>query len=338
MRASGQAATLLAAFAACLATLVGCGGLSNDAVVVRVGNLAFSKAKVDHWTNVIKHGGAFGGFRGAPPRGAPRRRAVTLLITSNWLILEAAHLGLSPAEATVRQALNEQQQSAEFQRRLRKTGEAIADVKLEVAAELAGEAIRQALARRAARLTQRALLNLYRGHPNLLSGLEVRVTDLIENQPSAAAATALARRIGSGRRFVARAHHERVSRTAGFMRTPEKVKLVDAIFAARPGVVSAPVKLNGEWAVFVVRKVIPAPAKPLSSVRTEAAQLLDVAQQHAIASKFDSEYRARWRSRTTCRSDYVAPGCPQFTGLLEPYEDPFTKRAHPLLAEGLLRD
>jgi hypothetical protein len=334
-RGPGQAAKLLAILGVCAGlTACGGGGFGSDTTVVRVGNLAISKAVVDHWASVIKRGGAFSGFRGAPPRGTPRQRAITLLVTSNWLIAEAERQGVAAPEATVAQALVERERSPEFHKRLRETGQTLAGVEFEMRAELAGEAIRAKLASGAAHFSPRDLVAFYRANPRLFSGLEARVTDLLENQPSPSAAAALVRRIGTGRRFAEMANHEQVSRTSGYMQTPEKVKLVEAIFAARPGVVSRPMPLNGTWTVFVVRKLLPPKLKPLASVHAEASRLLNVARQHEIASVFDSEYRRRWSARTSCRSGFVAPGCPQYRGQLDAYEDPFSTRAHPLLSEG----
>jgi hypothetical protein len=336
MRASAQAARLLVALGLGPASIAGCGEPSGNAVVLRVGSRAITKAEVDHWTRVIERGGAFSGFRGSPPHGNPRQRAVTLLITSDWLADEARRLGVAPAAGTIQRALAEREQSTEFQKQLRATGQTVADVALEMRAELAGEAIREELARRASQFTQRDLVDFYHANPRLFSGLEVRVTDLLEGQPSASAAAALVARIGTGPRFAKLAYHERVSRTPSFMGTPEKVKVVNAIFAARPGVASSPMKLNGSWAVFVVRKALPPALKPFASVRTEVLQRLNVARQQAVAARFDGEYTKRLRSEASCRAGYVAPGCPQFTGQLAAYEDPFSRRAHSLLSERAL--
>jgi hypothetical protein len=321
---------------ACVSILLGlssCGGVANDDTVVRVGGLAFSKTTVDHWTSVIEHGGAFSGFRGAPRHGTPRQRAITLLISSNWLIDEAAREGVAIPEPVVDEALAERERSAEFRKHLRATGQRVADVKLELRAELAGEAIREKLAGNAAEFSRRDLVAFYHDNGPMFSSLEVRLTDLVENLPSASAAEALVRRIGRGRRFAKLAYHEQVSRTAGFMRTPEKEKVVDAIFAARTDVVSRPMMLNGHWAVFVVRKAVPPKVEPLARVHTEVASRLDVARQREIAARFDREYTERLRAMTSCRAGYVAPGCPQFTSPLGAYEDPFSRRAHPLLSE-----
>jgi hypothetical protein len=338
MPAPGQAAKLLIAVGVC-AGLSACGsGIRSDATVLEVGHLAISKATVEHWTKVIERGGAFSGFRGAPRRGTAVQRAVTLLVTSHMLIDEAARQSVAAPRATIQQALSEREQSAEFNERLQTTGETIPDVELEMRAELAGEAIREKLAGEAAAFTRAELVDFYQSHPSMFSGLEVRVTDLIEDQPSASAAAALVRRIGTGARFASLAIREQVSRTPGYMATPEKTKVVDAIFAARPGVVSHPMRLNKSWAIFIVRRAIPPMPKPLGEVRSEVARSLDVSRQHEIASRFDSAYVARMRADTRCTSGYVAAGCPQFKGLLEAYEDPFSRRAHPLLSEAAVPD
>lgn len=337
MPARGQAAALLVVAGLCLAGLSGCGGgVGENAVVVRVGDHAFTKAVVDHWTAVVERGGAFSGFRGAPPHGTARQRAIALLVTSNWLIGEAAKQGVAPPQATVREALDERVQGAEFAKQRRATGKTPADAELEIEAELAGEAIREKLGGIAARFSPHELTAYYRTNVAQFSTLEVRVTDLIENLRSPAMAEALVRQLGAGPRFAKRAIREPVTRTSRFMFTAEKVKLVNAIFAAEPGVVSPPMPLNGSYAVFVVRRVVPPRPKPLSSVRAAAGRGLNVARQHEIAARFDREYLARWHAVTHCHSGWIGPGCPRFKAPLESYEDPFSHRAHPLLSEAAL--
>lgn len=331
MSARSQAAKLFVAAGVCVAGLSGCGGVSGDAIVLRVDGHAYSKRAIDHWTAVIRRGGAFVGFRGAPPHGTPRQRAVTLLITSNWLIDEAARQGVA-VQSAAREVLEERERSSELQKHLRSTGETLVDAELEIEAELAGEAIREKLAAGAARFTPSQLAAFYRANASSFSTLEVRVTDLIENLPSPAAAEALVRRIGTGARFSKRAIRESVSRTPGYMSTPEKVKAVNAIFAAPAGVASRPVRLN-EWTVFVVRKVVPPTPKPLASVRAEVARSFDVQRQHEVAARFDREYISRGYAVTSCHAGWVAAGCPQRKGALASYEDPFSRRAHPLLSE-----
>jgi hypothetical protein len=298
-----------------------------------VGNRGFDRAVVDHWARVIERGGAFTGFRGSP-KGTARQRAVVLLLTSSWLIGEATRQGAPIGQAEVEQALSEHEEAGgEFQKRLRATGQTIAGVRLELQAELAAEAVREALASRADDVTQQQTLAFYRQNPRMFEEPEVRVTDLLENQPSPSVAKTLVGRVGTGARFTKLAFHEHVTKTPGFMGTAEKVQLVAAIFSARRGVVSDPLPLNGRWCVFIVRKVVPARPETFAQAHDLAATLLRVRRQHELIAKFDHEYTSLWRSRTTCKSGYVVAGCPQSTALLGAYEDPFSSRAHPLLSE-----
>jgi PPIC-type PPIASE domain len=317
----------------CLA-ISACGGTSDGTVVVRVGDVAITKATVDHWTHVIERKGAFTGFRGEP-RGDARHRALALLISSQWLIGEAARQGVALPEDAIEEAIEDHEnESPGFRKRLRATGETIADYKLEARAELAGETLRERLAEQASQITRQQAIDYFRANRASFDLPEVRVVDLVENLPSSAAASALVREIGTGRRFAKLAYREHVSRIPSFTQTPEKAAVVNAIFAARPGVASAPMQLNHHWTVFVVRSSLPAQPQSFAAVRGELLMRLNAKRQHELAKRFDREYVARWRAKTVCASGYVGPGCPQDHALLGGYEDPFSLRAHPLLSEG----
>jgi hypothetical protein len=327
---ASRAACALAA-GALLSGSIGCGGADDHAVVVRVGGQAITKAIVDHWTSVIDRGAAFAGFRGKPPGSTPGQRALVFLISSSWLLGEAARQHLPISEEAVNAALAEREQgtaSAEFRKSLHRTGETLGDVKTELRAELAIEAIRQELARRASEITQQEVVAYYRRNRRQLAVPAARAVDLIEQLPSPAAANALVKRIGTGRRFSeASGYHEVVSHTPGYMGTPEKARLVNAIFAARIGVASRPMKLFNVWAhswvVFVVRKDIPARLQPLAKVRSEVVERLRTRRQRELATAFDREYRDRWPAATSCSSGNVVPGCKQSHIPTTPYQDPF---------------
>jgi hypothetical protein len=341
----GQAAMLrllargLALALACVALPVlaaGCSGSggSGDSAVVRVGDHPIGKATVDHWSSVIRREGAFSSYRGEPA-GTPEQRALALLISSQWLIDEARHEGVPVSEDAVSRLLAvRERENGELREQIRRTGQTIADVKLELRSELAAEALRKKLARRAASIAPREVGAFYRANP-LLFETGVRITSMVEGQPSAAAAAAAAPRLGSARRFRGQATHTHVSWAPMIVRSPEMTRAVEAIFKARPGVVGAPVLMHRGWVIYVVRKIIPGKIKPLAQVRAEVLQRLDERHQLEIASSFDRYYTARWKSLTSCRAGYVGPGCPQYGQPLGVYEDPFSAGQHLLLSEPL---
>jgi PPIC-type PPIASE domain len=324
------AARAIAIVAACGAAglVAGCGSIAGSTTVVRVGNDAISKTTVEHWIGVIERKGTFVGRRGEP-RGTPEQRALALLISSNWLIGEAALQGVPISAAAVDEALAaDEHVYSEFRARSRRAGQTIADVKLEVKSELAAEALREKLARRIDQVqpehsTSREVVEFYRRHLSLF-GTGTRVTDLIERQSSPAAARAAARGLGKSQSSGGEAFHERVTRDFSSTPDAEKAAVIDAIFAARPGVVSSPVLLLGSWTVFVVRKVILGKPMPFAQARPEALRRLSEYRQQAIVSSFGDRFSSRWKARTRCLHGYSGPGCPQSSRPLEAYEDPFS--------------
>jgi parvulin-like peptidyl-prolyl cis-trans isomerase-like protein len=327
-----RALAVLAVAAAISMGTVGCGGLASGAMVVHVGDVSISRLTVDHWTGVIERKGGFTGRRGEPS-GAPKQRALALLITSNWLIQEATRQGVSVSEDAVHRALMERErENGELLEWCHRVGQTIADVKFELKAELAAELLRAKLAKRAERITPQEVADFYWTHRSLVD-TGIRVTDLIEGQSSPAAAIHAAPLLGTTQQYGSQAIREQVKRTGLFLRSPEKVRVVDEIFAARPGVISHPVLINKSWALFVVRKVIPGHVTPFAQAREEALVRVGEQRQQAVASSFEHDYRAYWKAHTSCRRDYVGPGCPQFARPLGAYEDPISTKVQGGLAE-----
>ncbi len=278
-----------------LAGLSGCGGPGESTVVVRVGNEKITKAMVDHWTSVVRRGGAFTGFRGKPPRGTPRQRVLVLLISSAWLLGEAARERLPIPEEAIDRALDERAQGggeSKLRKHLSATGQTVAGLRRELSAELAVEAIHRELERQASQVTEPEIAAYYRRNRRQLAVPAARAVDLIEQLWSPSVAEALVRRIGAGRRFAQMSrYHEVVTHADGG--SPEKARLVNAIFAARIGAASRPYQLfkvwPHSWVVFVVRKKIPARPQPLSKVRGQVLEHLE--------DRPSARYRDRVRPR-----------------------------------------
>jgi hypothetical protein len=317
----------LIAFASLALGVAACGGSETHEVVVRVGGIGITAGAVDRWTHVVEHGGAFTGFRGAPRQGTPRERALALLISSHWLIGEARRRGMSISNEAVKQAIAERERAegpGELRRRLADAGQTLTGLELEIRAELALEAISEELSDEAARVNPSELLAYYRRNVTLFSAPKAWVVDIVEGLPSASAATALLRRTGTGPGFTHLALHKHIRDTPGVLTGPANKKDVDrAIFSARPGVVSQPMRLNGAWAVFIVRRVLPPEPMGLASVRGNVLRHLRAFRGRSAKGRFGEEFVQRWRSRTICRPGYVAPGCSERHGDLGSYEDPF---------------
>jgi len=247
------------------------------------------------------------------------------LISAEWLRAEAARQGLAPSAAAVSGALSERREAnggAEFGHSLRMSGQTVADVELEIEAELAASAIRHKVAGEAPEVTQAQVVDYYRSHRHEFRLPEVRAVDLVENLPSAADATALVKRVGIGRAFASKALHEKLQRNrGGSTGTSDIESVTDAIFVAAPGVASRPMSLNHRWTVFVVRKITPASFESLATVRPMIVRRLAARHRAQAVSGFASEFRRRWTTRTRCRVGYVVQGCIEYRGVVNPHEE-----------------
>jgi len=260
--------------------------------------------------------------------GAPRERALAFLISSVWLAAEAKRLGLAVSGEAVNRAAMERRAAdgdAEFDEGLHATGQTPADIKLEISTELALAAIRRSLVKRASLVSEAEIAGFYKSHRSMFVVSEARDVDLIESFPSRSAAAALVKRIGGGPRFAKKAFHEEPSRAsiARWKAIPEKVAVFRAIFSARLGVLSSPMRLRGSWIVFVVRRKIPARLRPLAEVRGEIVKRLITLRRSQITAQVNREYKALWSARTSCRAGYIVQGCAQYSGSIAPEENQF---------------
>lgn len=308
-----------------LGALSSCGGTGGASVAVRIGDHVISEATVVHWTGIVDSRGAFTGFRGRPSGDTPRQRALALLISSYWLVGEAAQQGVPVSELEVDEVLAERGESpAEIRKRLQSAGQTLADLRLELRAELALEAIREKLARRAADVTNAEITTFYRGNRGLLRTPAVHVVDIVEGLPSERAALSFVRRVGTGSRFTKLAYRKELAETPGVLTGPKDKKRLDyAIYAAKPGIVSRPMPLGGAWVVFVVRRVIASSPSETTDLRGEVVMHLTKQREQRLTRALERKYRTEWTSKTHCHSGYVVAGCARYRGTPSRYEDPF---------------
>jgi PPIC-type PPIASE domain len=311
--------------------LSGCGGAQPSPIVVRVGSALLDKRSVEHWTSVITRGAITANV--ASPGQQPLQRALALLIHSQWLIGEASRVGLRPSRQQLGQEVQGQERSmpngrAEFQELLASSGETLADVEFEARARWAATALARRLHSAAANLARAqasasAIARFYRAHAARFHRRERRYYDLIERIPRRAAAVALARRLGTGRRFAEKASKEEPFRPKSFDGLPGQGVVYRAVFAARVGVLTGPLPLQGAYALFVLRRIEPPRVQPLAEVRGSIERrLLALAERRAVA-RLIADFHRRWLEQTDCRPGYVIYKCRQYRGPQLPERDPF---------------
>jgi hypothetical protein len=153
-RTATRSAVALAVALACVWVASGCGVGGGDRTPahrvagVRVGDVALSRAEIDHWQAVLANGGAT--LIAVPDGAQSSRRALEFLIAAQWTIGQAAALDVEPGPAAVARAQLKRERASpggttEFREALATTGETKADVEFQVRAMLSREALRRVL-------------------------------------------------------------------------------------------------------------------------------------------------------------------------------------------------
>jgi hypothetical protein len=308
-----------------------CGGDGTGPTVVSVGGLAIGQHSVEHWTSVIARGAVVANVFGS--QQSPRQQALTLLVNSDWLIAEALRSGLRLSKRQLARIVAAQKQATpngpgEFHSMLAATGETQADVEFEATARWAASALARKLAdtaeeRARAEVTPAIVARFYRRHIAAYHRRERRFYDLHEYIPTRARALALKKKLGSRQRFAEGANKEKPFRPTSFKNLPGQAVAYRAVFAAKVGVLTGPLPLQGQWCLFVIRRIEPARLQPLSEVRGAIEAKLLAQARTRTRTALIAAYRARWTARTDCRPGYVVQKCRQYTGRRKPEGEPF---------------
>jgi hypothetical protein len=309
------------------------GGAQANAPVVRVGHVAIEKRSVDHWASMIA-GDGFVPDVHDPSLRSPRQQALTLLITYAWLRSEAAREGLRPSHRQIEPLVEERKDAspggaAGFAAALAESGQTLADVEAEArtgwAAGALARRLRETIDRYAGeQVSNRVVADYYRAHYDRYHLAEQRYYDLYEQIPTRAQALALARRLRGGRP-APNPNKEKPFRPANFRNLPGQAITYRAVFAARrTNVVVGPLPLQGQWCLFILRRILPPRQRPLAEVGKSIERALRAPLERRERARLVAAYRQRWLAQTDCRRGYVVQKCRQFTGPRAPEPQPFS--------------
>jgi foldase protein PrsA len=309
-----------------VAGLVACGAQARDAVVARVGQVTITSGAVEHWMTALAEG--------RPPssstaRNALREQALDFLISSDWLLGQAAADGLSLSETQVQRQLALQRSASfpggltEMEEFLKATGRTRADLLLQARTELAAAMLRQAVAGRQPPVAEAQVVRFYARHRQLFTIPERRTIEFT-NRKSRAAALAVRREVAAGRPLASFGVRMTIplSPLSYSLKLGPDATLARAVHFARPDVLTGPVLTNHiDHYVFEVKSITPARVQPLSQVRRSIVRRLAAASKRRALAAFVETWRRRWMARTTCSPGYVVQKCRQFSGTRKP-EDP----------------
>jgi hypothetical protein len=188
------------------------------------------------------------------------------------------------------------------------------DVERETESEIAAEKIRGKLVSTEPTITEADVEAHYRASIDRYHIPERRDFYIAENFPSAAAARRVMAEIRAGRSLRSTSLSESLARKPYTDYNGEKRTIYEAIFKARPRVLTGPIRLNNLYFLIEVRDIAPARVQSFAEVRDKITERLKVELQRRTLAAFVAAWRAKWVARTDCGVGYVVPKCRQYHG------------------------
>lgn len=198
-------------------------------------------------------------------------------------------------------------------------------VPLKRRAKLASTAIRRAVAARVRPVTQAQVASYYAHHQFQFIAKAERDVQIARALSASTAARARAEVVAGKsfasvvRRLAKEGVHETAFTVNGLVVELQphaygEPNLNEAIFEAKPGVLSQPIDTWYGYFVFRVVKVRFQHEKPLAAVQASIRRSLEGPRHARALSDFIKRWRTTWSARTSCGPADVVPLCRQFKG------------------------
>jgi foldase protein PrsA len=355
--------SLLAALAAVILVIAGCGG-SDDVPsdsVAKIGDAKITKDQFNHWFQAAAKQQAqstgakpedvvapdppdftkcVAAKQKAPvPKGVPKPDAKALkaqckqeydglrdqtlqfLISSQWLTQESAKRKITATDKEVKTTFDQQKKQsfpkeADYQKFLQTSGQSETDLLYRVKLSVLTNKLQQSIVKDKATVTDKEISDYYNKNKQRFAQPETRDLEVVLASKKANADAAL-KAVKSGTKWAAvakkyssdDASKSQGGKLPGVTKGQQEKTFDAAIFSAKKGVVTGPIKTQFGYYVFRVTKITPAKQQSLEQVKTTIKNLLQSQGQQKALNDFVKDFQKRYKDMTKCAKDYVVDQC-----------------------------
>jgi foldase protein PrsA len=250
-----------------------------------------------------------------------RDQVMQFLILEKWVNGEAADQGVKVSakdqEAAFEKAVKTSfPKDADFQTFLKRSGMTVNDVKFQIRFDTIYRKLREKAVKGADKVTDKAVADFYAKNKTRFATPATRDLRVILTKDRAKAAEAKkALQSGQGWTAVAKKYSiDQASKNQGGLllaigKGTQEKSFDDAIFAAKTGVLTGPVKTQFGYYVFRVQKITSANQQSLKEATPAIKQQLDAQNKQKADDEFNNALRKKWKARTNCADAYVMSEC-----------------------------
>jgi foldase protein PrsA len=250
-----------------------------------------------------------------------RNQVLQLLISFEWIEGEAAEQNVKVTDAEVKKSFDQQRKQsfpkdADYEKFLRESGQTEQDIIRRVRLDTLSNKIRDKVIKGEDKVTDKQISTYYDKNKATFARPESRDLLVVLTKGRAKAQQAKAELEGGAawkqmaRKYsIDDASKSQGGKLPGVAKGQQEKAFDDAIFAARRGEITGPVKTQFGWYVFEVSKITPASQQTLEQAETTIRQTLTTQNQQKALDAFVKDFRSRWKEKTDCRDGFVTADC-----------------------------
>ena len=250
-----------------------------------------------------------------------RDQVLEFLIRGNWIEQETSKQNVKVSnkevqrqiDAAVKQAFQDPKQ---FQQFLVRSGLTQADVFYQQRNQLLQQKLTEKVTKSSNKVTDAQIQAYYDKNKSKFATPERRDIRIVLTKQKARAEQAK-RALQSGQSWKSVAKRYSIDQASksqggvlsGVAKGQQEKALDTAIFNAKKGKLTGPVKTQFGYYVLDVTDITPAKQQSFAQSKASIQQILQSDGQRKALDKFGKDYRKRWRAETTCRKGFTTADC-----------------------------
>ena len=251
-----------------------------------------------------------------------REQVLGLLASFKWIEGEAEEMDIKVTEAEIDKDIEtikkepQFKEKGSFEKFLKDTGYTTADVRVQERTKLLTDKIRDKVTKGSDKISDAEVKSYYEKNKERFVQPERRDLRVVLTKTKAKADQAEAA-LESGDSFSAVAKKYSIDQASkaeggklpGVAKGQQEKALDDAVFEAKKGELTGPVKTQFGYYVFEVSKVTPASQQSQQAATPTIKQLLVSQKQQKSIEDFAKKFQDKWKDKTECREGFVVQSC-----------------------------
>src|SRR4051795_7045730 len=252
---------------------------------------------------------------------ALKQQVMQFLISAEWIQQEAKNEGVKVSDKQVQKQFQDQkkqsfQKAADYQKFLKNSGMTEADLLFRVKLDVVSNAVRAKIIKGKDSVTQAQIAKYYNKNKQRFAQPERRDLEVVLTRTKAKADAAKAA-LDGGQKWASVAKKYSIDEASkaqggklpGVAKGQQEKAFDDAIFSAKKGAITGPIKTQFGYYVFDVTKVTPASQQTLAQTKETIRNLLKSQNQQKALNGFVAKFRKDYKDKTKCAKAYLIPDC-----------------------------